>query len=148
MEACLLLSSCPTLCNPVACSLPGSVEICGLPLFFSSLAMWTACGILVPPPRIEPRPPALGAWSLNHWTTREVPPCSCLSASLILGAELCPLGGRVLPSILDLRIVDFSVCSSFLIIIRIDWWLPNLPAKPGVAVFKHTRFVTVYCSTT
>ena len=26
---------------------------------------------LVPWPRIEPRPPALGAQSLNHWTTRE-----------------------------------------------------------------------------
>ena len=38
---------------------------------------------------IEPRPPALGAWNLTHWTTREVPrivqlralnPCFCLSA--------------------------------------------------------------------
>ena len=28
---------------------------------------------LVPWPGIEPRPPALGAWSLNHWTIREVP---------------------------------------------------------------------------
>ena len=28
---------------------------------------------LVPGPGIEPRPPALGAWSRNHWTTREVP---------------------------------------------------------------------------
>ena len=28
---------------------------------------------LVPWPWIEPGPPALGAWSLNHWTTREVP---------------------------------------------------------------------------
>ena len=28
---------------------------------------------LVPQPGIEPRPPALGAWSLTHWTTREVP---------------------------------------------------------------------------
>ena len=27
---------------------------------------------LVPRPGIEPRPPALGAWSLNHSTTREV----------------------------------------------------------------------------
>ena len=25
---------------------------------------------LVPQPRIEPRPPALGAWSLSHWATR------------------------------------------------------------------------------
>ena len=30
---------------------------------------------LVPWPGIEPQPPVLGAWSLSHWTTREVPPC-------------------------------------------------------------------------
>ena len=28
---------------------------------------------LVPWPEIEPVPPALGAWSLSHWTTRKVP---------------------------------------------------------------------------
>ena len=28
---------------------------------------------LVPWPRIEPKPPALGAWCLNGWTTREGP---------------------------------------------------------------------------
>ena len=33
----------------------------------------TACGILVPQPRIEPMPPAVEAQSLNHWTAREVP---------------------------------------------------------------------------
>ena len=32
-----------------------------------------ACGILVPRPGIWPMPPALEVWSLNHWTTREVP---------------------------------------------------------------------------
>ena len=31
-----------------------------------------ACGILVPWPGIEPVPPKVGAWSLNHWTTKEV----------------------------------------------------------------------------
>ena len=33
-----------------------------------------SCGIwdLAPWPGIEPRPSALGAWSLGHWTTREV----------------------------------------------------------------------------
>ena len=31
-----------------------------------------ACGILVSWPGIEPTPPAVEAWSLNHWTTREV----------------------------------------------------------------------------
>ena len=38
--------------------------------------MWTlSCGMwdLVPWPRIKPRPPALGAWSLSHWTNRGVP---------------------------------------------------------------------------
>ena len=42
----------------------------------------TACGILVPGPGIEPVPPALEAWRLNHWTAREVPVCYCLSSSL------------------------------------------------------------------
>ena len=32
-----------------------------------------ACGVLVPQPEIGSMPPALGTWSLNHWTTREVP---------------------------------------------------------------------------
>ena len=34
-----------------------------------------SCGMwdLVPQPRIEPRPTALGAQSLSHWTTRKVP---------------------------------------------------------------------------
>ena len=32
-----------------------------------------ARGILRPQPEIEPTPPALEAWSLNSWTTREVP---------------------------------------------------------------------------
>ena len=30
-----------------------------------------ACGILVPPPGIEPAPSAVKAWSPNHWTARE-----------------------------------------------------------------------------
>ena len=38
--------------------------------------MWTlSCSVwdLVPRAGIEPGPPALGAWSLSYWTTREVP---------------------------------------------------------------------------
>ena len=34
---------------------------------------YVACGVLFPGPGIEPKTPALGAWSLKHWTTREVP---------------------------------------------------------------------------
>ena len=31
------------------------------------------CGILVPQPETEPLPPAMEAWSPNHWTAREFP---------------------------------------------------------------------------
>ena len=38
-------------------------------LFFDHVA----CGILVPLLGMEPVPPPVEAWSLNHWTAREVP---------------------------------------------------------------------------
>ena len=41
------------------------VAACGI----FSCCMWD----LIPWPGIEPRPPTLGARSLSHWTTREVP---------------------------------------------------------------------------
>ena len=46
-----------------------------LNLFFSF--WWGTCyiayRILVPQPGIKPVPAIVGAWNLNHWTTREVP---------------------------------------------------------------------------
>jgi len=35
--------------------------------------MWCACWILGPQPGIKPLAPTVEAWSLNHWTVREVP---------------------------------------------------------------------------
>ena len=42
---------------------------------FSCRRVTLSCSLwdLVPWPEISPRPSALGAWSLSHWTTREVP---------------------------------------------------------------------------
>ena len=37
---------------------------------FLSFGRTVSCGILLPQPGIDPASPALGAWSLNHWTTR------------------------------------------------------------------------------
>ena len=48
--------------------------------FVFAHAAHVACRILVPWPGIEPVTPALGACSLNHWTTREIPDHSFLSA--------------------------------------------------------------------
>ena len=42
-------------------------------LFFFFWLRCATCGILVPQSGIEPVPPALGAWSLNHLTAREIP---------------------------------------------------------------------------
>ena len=51
-------------------------DFCPFLLFLRCFAYFrlchAVCRILVPRPGIEPGPPALGAWSLNHWTTREV----------------------------------------------------------------------------
>ena len=55
------------------------VGICAFIIFNKYLfgCAGLGCGMwdLVPWPGIEPRPPALGAQSLKHWTTREVPIC-------------------------------------------------------------------------
>ena len=55
------------------------VVACGI---FSCYMQILSCRMwdLVPWPGIEPKPPALGAWSLSPWTTREVPLWAFLSA--------------------------------------------------------------------
>ena len=52
-------------------------------------------GIMVPPPGIEPVPPEVEAWCLNHWTSREVPIQSilkgmgtCVSGRLVYHEEM------------------------------------------------------------
>ena len=52
---------------------------------FFSFFFWphgAACGILVPRPGMERVPPALEVWSLNHWSTREVPGAGILTLVL------------------------------------------------------------------
>ena len=51
---------------------------CSFFFFFLLLLLFfwlhsVACRIIVPQPGIEPASPAVEAWSLNHWTTREIP---------------------------------------------------------------------------
>ena len=41
-------------------------------LLFGGRPCYSTHGILVPQPGMEPMPPAVEAWSLNHWTFREV----------------------------------------------------------------------------
>ena len=57
-----------------------------------------ACGILVPRPGIELVPPALEAWGLNHWTTREVPLLFFSSSSNPSVQALVPVAKQSPPS--------------------------------------------------
>ena len=64
--------------NPFTHSFDFSLSACFFFVLFVFIfkIFWpccTACGILVPRPGIEAAPPAVEAWSLNHWTTGEVP---------------------------------------------------------------------------
>ena len=61
------------------------VAACGL---LVAACMWD----LVPQRGIKPGPPALGVWSLTHWTTREVPKALLLKA-WSAGQELWQLFG-------------------------------------------------------
>ena len=56
----------------IAC---GIYLCCGMQDLISCSIRTLSCGMwdVVLWLGIEPRPPALGAWSLSHWTTREVP---------------------------------------------------------------------------
>ena len=54
----------------------GLVNACQIPMLVNGKTLFfgrALCGIIVPRPGIEPVLPALEAWSLNHWTAREVP---------------------------------------------------------------------------
>ena len=53
----------------------------GFFLFFGHATQHVECGILVPWPGIEPTPPALEAWNLNHWTNRDIPDKHVLNKS-------------------------------------------------------------------
>ena len=61
------------------------------PIFIYLAAPGLSCGMwdLVPWPGIKPGSPALGAWSLNHWTTREVSHTSILAQRILMDRGFC-----------------------------------------------------------
>ena len=65
------LQLCSTLCNPMDCSPPGS-SVHGI---LQARSGWVAVSFSQgsSPPRDWTLTSCIGKWSLNHWTTREVP---------------------------------------------------------------------------
>ena len=103
-----------------------------------SCSMWTlscslrtlSCGMwdLVPWPGIEPGPPALGAWNLSHWTTREVPIIS-----------------------LNKLFAPFSISSSsgaFIMCILVCLLVPQHPLSYLTASFKNFSFLLLWLHST
>lgn len=86
-----------------------------------------AFGILVPPPAMEPWSPALGAWSLIHQTTREVP---VFGASRVIYLEVELLRPVVTVELHEAPLAIFWFVT-FLEVTqrapRVMWELPCLP---------------------
>ena len=106
------------------------------------LSCHVACGILVPWLGIEPVPPVTEAWSLNHWSMREVPPFSWLyneESGAYLTPEVtanncrwCPLGrGKHLS--LQGEVLEQSVSVDH-VTVAMKWWLNS----PGSASLGRT----------
>ena len=67
---------------------------CGTQDLLSCHVQTLHCGMwdLVPRPGIEPGTPALGVWSLSHWTTREVPAQALLKQeTMVENVLLCAI---------------------------------------------------------
>ena len=54
-------------------------------IYLAALGMWD----LVPPPGIKPGPLALGAPSVSHWTTREVPNILYICVYVYICVHIC-----------------------------------------------------------
>ena len=66
-------------------------------------------------PGIESTPPTLGAWSLNHWTTREVP--GLLFKSEFLPVQAVALNVSEICETLDTLNKGFHLRASYTIIV-------------------------------
>ena len=71
-------SCCGNFFHPNTIKIVSPVFIFFLNFFIYLAALGLSCSMwdLAPGPGVEPGPPSLGAQSLSHWTTREVPPFS------------------------------------------------------------------------
>ena len=58
-------------------------------IYLAALGLSYVMQDLVPPPGIKPWPPALGVWSLSHWTPRKVPGLPLIKTLVV---TLGPLG--------------------------------------------------------
>ena len=89
---------------------------------------------LVPWPGMKPGPPALGVWSLNHWTTREVPRQALFLPILLMIMEGV---GHLKAVSRDENKEDFSLLYSTV-------WLPVSDALGSLQKLPGLSFMNLY----
>ena len=72
---------------------------------------------LVPWPGNEPGSPSLGAWSLSHWTTREVPFLSLQDWIIFHCMHLAPPG-----LIRSIHAADYRLTTKLCLVYGATWW--------------------------
>ena len=99
------------------------------------VAMWTLNRVmkdLVPWPGIKPRPLALEAESLNHWTTREVPESWVAGVFYIFWISIC------------YQIYDLQIFSPFPLVAFSCCW--HCPLKQKASIWNGICFSFVVCA--
>ena len=79
-------------------------------MFIYLAALGLSCGMwdLVPWPGIELGRPALGAWSLSHWTTREAPSSGTFQMTQLFTSGGQSIGVSASTSVLSMNTQDRS----------------------------------------
>ena len=88
MCVCLVSHSCPPLCNPIDCSLPGSFVHGDSPGQNTGMSCHARLQGIFPTQGSNPGLPHC-RWILNHWTIREVQPLCMQCAVLCLVTQPC-----------------------------------------------------------
>ena len=116
-----------------------------------------ACGILVTQPGIEPRPPALEAWSLNHWATIEVSGVVSLPGGLRSWQKDWRQYGHGFGGFFTAYRVEPHICSITLVlpILQSLWGVKMAAAKesffhlctvpPGLTKLFWTKLASAHC---
>ena len=117
--------SCPTLCNPVHCNIPGS-SVCGI--LQARVLEWVAISFFraLPDPGVKPRSPELSVQLLSRVRLFATPSIAALQASLSITISL---------SSLRLTSIESVMPSSHLILCRPLLLLPSI--FPGIRVFSN-----------
>ena len=101
-----------------------SLSVYNLFVLGLSCSMWD----LVPWAEIEPRPPPLGVWRLNHWTTRKIPQSPFFLFAFPRAGSKPSFRFPHHPSLLSHLLPPLSLLPALLLCLHLKWaprWGPS-----------------------